>query len=241
MCVSLSAESLQSLQQQPAKLLKGRTGDTDFEASVMIPDYRQRLVEHYGPDCADRAEARQFRHFGLLLAFSEPVELPLHDDSKTLHRELRDLVRIFGPVVLRNVYLPKETRSAEQRNVFASLEFHVDRAPQQPDHYTLFWRDPFDAIQSHPRSSSTLVLANAAAYLQAQKEGDNSSEMKTRYRLFEKEPVSKLVNKVMIEIPWSAAEGTGEVAVLDNTTVLHASYYAHPELRGYPISVRYLS
>ena len=33
----------------------------------------------------------------------------------------------------------------------------------------------------------------------------------------------------------------GEVAVLDNTTVLHASYYAHPDLRGYPISVRYLA
>lgn len=241
MCFGLSRESLQDLQQQPANPLRGCTGGADFEMSVMIPEYRRRLVAHYGKDCAGPVTPPPFRHFGLLVAFSNPVELPLHDQTKTLHEELRGLVRSFGPVIFRNVHLPKETRSAEQRNVFAKLEFHIDRAPQQPDHYTLFWRDPFDAIQRHPRSSSTLVLANAAAHLQAQKEGHESRELKTRYRLFENETVATLVNEVMVEIPWRAAEGVGEVAVLDNTTVLHASYYAHPELRGYPISVRYLS
>ncbi|NIA69265.1 hypothetical protein HBA54_11750 [Pelagibius litoralis] len=236
----MSPALLQSLQEQPTEPLRGRAGGADFEISVMIPEYRRRLVEHYEPDCGSPVTAPPFRHFGLLAAFSSPVELPLHDRTKTLHAELRRLVHTFGPVILRNVHLSDEARCADQRNVFANLEFHIDRGPTQADHYTLFWRDPFDAIQRQPRSSSTLVLANAAACLQAQKEGHGGSEFKKSYRLFEKEPVAELVNKVLVEIPWRAAEGVGEVAILDNSTVLHASYYAHPELRGYPISVRYL-
>jgi hypothetical protein len=44
----------------------------------------------------------------------------------------------------------------------------------------------------------------------------------------------------MVELGWRAPEGVGEISLIDNRTVLHASYYARPELEGYPISVRYL-
>ncbi len=37
-----------------------------------------------------------------------------------------------------------------------------------------------------------------------------------------------------------APAGTGEIAPLDNRTVLHASYDPRPKQKGYPIAVRYL-
>ena len=58
--------------------------------------------------------------------------------------------------------------------------------------------------------SSTPLLANSAAYLQALREGQG--------------------------VPAS----TGEIGLLDNRTVLHASYDPRPKQNGYPIAIRYL-
>ena len=44
----------------------------------------------------------------------------------------------------------------------------------------------------------------------------------------------------MVELDWRAPEGVGEIALVDNLTVLHASYYAHPKFQGYPTAVRCL-
>ena len=54
------------------------------------------------------------------------------------------------------------------------------------------------------------MLANAAGYLLALKEGQG------------------------------APAGTGEIGLLDHRTVLHASYDPRPKQKGYPIAVRYL-
>ncbi|WP_420347862.1 hypothetical protein [Pelagibius sp.] len=240
MCLGLDPALLPRLLEDPVEPSADRLRGVGFQASVLIPDYRRSLLSHYGRNSDSGLPPLPFHHFGLLLDFESPVELALHDHARTLDAELRSLVRAFGPVLLRNVVLQGEDRRAEQRNVFSSLQFHIDRGPTQPDHYTLFWRDPQDAQQRSPRSSSTLVMANTAAFLQAEREGQGG-DFRSSYQLLENEPVDSLKNKTLIEIPWRAPEGTGEVAVLDNTTVLHASYYVHPELRGYPISVRYLA
>ena len=54
------------------------------------------------------------------------------------------------------------------------------------------------------------------------------------------EDVAALVGEIMVEQPWQAPEGTGEITILDNRTVLHASYYERHQDKGYPIAVRYL-
>jgi hypothetical protein len=43
----------------------------------------------------------------------------------------------------------------------------------------------------------------------------------------------------VLEQPWSAPSGTGEMCVIDNRAVMHASF--HRETRGYKIAVQYLS
>ena len=91
-----------------------------------------------------------------------------------------------------------------------------------------------------PRSSSTLVLANVATYLQAVKEGEDEHEFRKHYYLFENEDIDPLIDDVLIELDWGADDGVGEISVVDDRTVLHASYYPHPYSRGYPIAVRYL-
>ncbi len=45
---------------------------------------------------------------------------------------------------------------------------------------------------------------------------------------------------ILVELGWRAPEGVGEISPVDNLTMLHASYHAHPENKGYPIAVRYL-
>ena len=237
------ADGVAQLLAKPEVPWRGTAHGAKFAATVMIADYGRRLVEHYGRDRAGGIDAGPFRHFGVAIEFDKAVEVAVHDAARGLDAGLRSLVAAFGPVVLRNVVLPAGSRTAEQRNVFSNCEFHIDRGANQPDHFTLFWRDPSDAAQREPRTSSTLVMANGAAYLQACREGQGGDGPTMRYRLFRNEPLAAraLAGKVLVEIPWQAGVGVGEAAVLDNTTVLHASYYPVPELRGYPISVRYLA
>ncbi len=49
-----------------------------------------------------------------------------------------------------------------------------------------------------------------------------------------------LFGDVILEQPWDAPEGTGEIAVIDNRTVLHASYHKDGRTKGYAIGARYL-
>ena len=58
--------------------------------------------------------------------------------------------------------------------------------------------------------------------------------------MFEEEEIAPLIGEVMLELGWRAPEGTGEIALIDNHRMLHASYYRQPCDKGYPISVRYL-
>lgn len=60
------------------------------------------------------------------------------------------------------------------------------------------------------------------------------------YNLFDEQDTTGLIGKTLLEYRWDAPQGTGEIAVLFNGTILHASYYRRTALKGYPISVRYL-
>jgi len=236
----LAPEALVGLIRNPESVVAGRAAGADFTARLAIPHYRERLTRHYGTDPVNVDLGFDFDHFGLALEFAAPVEVALYDEGRVLDTGVRDIVARFGPVVLRNAYLPERSRSGGQRNIFQSLSFHVDRGITQPDGYSLFQRDPFDPVQQAPRSSSTLILANAAAYLQALKQGATPHAFRQRYSLFEDEDIAAVAGRVMFEQRWDAPAGTGELVVLDNRTVLHASYYARPSGKGYPIGVRYL-
>ncbi|MCH7831773.1 MAG: hypothetical protein IIC55_02770 [Proteobacteria bacterium] len=71
------------------------------------------------------------------------------------------------------------------------------------------------------------------------KEGqDPGSGAKTLYAIFKDEDLEPLIGDILLEQPWTAPEGTGEICVFDNRTLQHASYYL--ARRGYSIGVRYL-
>lgn len=245
MPLGLDPGALAALQRDPGAGFEGRLNGAGYRARIAIPDYGTRIEKHYGRQLGGRglgalAIEFPFRHFGLTIDFDKPVELAVHDDGRRLDAGLRALLRRFGALTIANAYLPKGARESAQRNVFQSLRFHVDRGRNQDDNISLFWRDPFDPVQRRPRSSSTLVLANAAAYLQAVKQGRGEHKFKLLYHLFEDEDIAPLIGEVMVELGWRAPEGVGEIALVDNLAVLHASYYPRPKNKGYPIAVRYL-
>ena len=240
MAIGLDPGILAGLHRDPDAAVEGRLNGAGYCARITIPDYGARVEKHYGRKLGTLGIDFPFRHFGLSIDFDKPVELAAHDEERRVDNGLRALLDRFGPLTLSNAYLPDRVRASGQRNVFKSLSFHIDRGRTQDDNISLFWRDPFDPVQRQPRSSSTLVLAVATAYLQAVKEGQGEHKFKMLYQLFEDEDIDPLIGEVMVELGWRAPEGVGEISLIDNLTVLHASYYARPKFKGYPIAVRYL-
>ena len=240
MAIKIDPVAIAALQRDPQTPVEGRLNGTAYIARIAIPDYGTRIEQHYGQRLNTLGIDFPFHHFGLSIAFKTPVELAVHNDERCLDEGVRTLLHCFGPLTFSNAYLPDRARAHAQRNVFPSLSFHVDRGSTQDDSISLFWRDPFDPVQRQPRSSSTLVLANAAAYLQAVKEGYGEHKLKLLYQLFKDQNIDPLFGEVMIDLGWRQPEGVGEIAFIDNRTVLHASYYTQPEHKGYPIAVRYL-
>jgi len=232
--------SLDALLHEPGAPVRGNLGNVGFAARICIPNYAENVKRHYGDQAARSPVPIEFPNFGSIVEFDQAVEISIFDENRVLDHGLRKIVEALGPVTLRNAYMPAPHRQEGQRNIFPSLRFHVDRGSTQDDCFSLFWRDPFDEVHKMPRSSSTLIVANAVAFLQAHNEGDRTACFKSLYQLFESETMSEMTGNVVLEQPWCAPSGTGEITILDNRTVLHASYYARPEDRGYPIGVRYL-
>ncbi|MCH8189212.1 MAG: hypothetical protein IIB66_11065 [Proteobacteria bacterium] len=235
---AISTKDLDGLARDPRRVLSGTVGGVRYEARVVIADYGERIARHYGTPLPNAPVEFPFRHFGLRCELEAPVELRLYDTSRVLCATTRDMIARFGPVSFTNAYLDPSARADGQRNIFPSLDFHYDRAPDQNNQYSLFFRDPFDAVQRAPRDSTTLVLANVAAYLQERKEGGDLSKFRSLHHLFEGEDIATLIDEILLEQRWSAPAGSGEIIVFDNRTVLHASYYNGKA--GYPIGVRYL-
>ncbi len=238
--LNISEADLVRLYGRPGEVIEGTTGGIAYRASVAIANYADKLASHYDIDVHDRPVPFEFMHFGLVCEFESATEVLLYNGDRVLDEGVRAMVARYGPLMLRNAHLPEDQRINGQRNIFPNLSFHLDRGNTQADRYSLFCRDPFDEAQRQPRTSSTLILANLAAYLQAQEEGQDADEVKSRYTLFEEQELGGILGNIVLEQAWQAPVGTGELCLIDNRTVLHASYYQRPEDKGYPIGVRYL-
>lgn len=239
--------ALDALAVNPHDVIEGKINGSRYKARIAIPEYAKNIARHYS--CGDGLNAIchstsidfDFRNFGFVCEFDRPIELDLYDDDHTLDDGVREIVSRFGPLIIRNAQIP--AGGDPQRNIFSNLNFHFDRGSNQTGQYSLFVRDPLDPVQTKPRTSSTVFVANIVAHLQYAREQRNQPEKlawQTRYDIFDKDIMGALKDDIVLEHAWSEPEGTGEISLLYNRTVLHASYYRKTTAKGYPISVRYL-
>ena len=248
-----NANWLKTLLNTPHREIHGSYNEHDYMAKLVIPDYVTRINEHYrditkgnlSSICQQAQIPFTFTHFGVMITFSEATELTLHDDDLNLEDGLHQLIAGVGAVIIKNAYMSSKLRKIGHRNRFPHLNFHVDRTANQPTHYSMYARDPFDDEQQYPRTSSTLFIPNIVGHLQGIKEGlvDPGTDKGARgtYTLFTKEPVNELMQNIILEHRWDEPKGVGEISMLDNLTLLHASFYRNPNEVGYKIGVRYLA
>ena len=240
-------QTIPRLNATPGKPIGLRVGGHACTAEICIPDAHDKISTHFrdllprglSALVASEGLVQPFHNFGVRLRFEEPTQIEVYDRELLLAEDLKALIMAYGTVTLENAYMSDTCRSEGQRNIFPDLDFHFDRSQNQPNRYSLFCRDPFDAIQRAKRDSSTLIIPNVVAYLQQLREGFPSAECKrAMYRIFKNVDLDPLVNDIILEQGWRAPEGVGEICLINNRTVFHASYYRHG--KGYPIGVRYL-
>lgn len=223
--------------QKPMVVIEGRINGNHYRARIAMPNYANKILNQYpeltdsGLDhvCKTAAVPFNYKHFGLICEFDEQIEMRLHDSDMRLDDNLREIVDTFGPLFIRNVFMDSKCRKLGHRARFPHLHFHRDRLSTSPTPYSLFSRDPFDPIQVEPRLSSTLFIPNITAYLQCLKEErfDDIKDggVKSHCDLFMQEDIKELTESIVLEYPWSEPRGTGEISIMDNRTLLHASYY----------------
>lgn len=237
----------------PDRTIDGVMHATAYKACIGISHYRHKVTKHYldllnGPDlqtlCAETEIPFGFEHFGLVLKFERPIELTMHATDMTLNDDARYIVSRVGPLIIKNAYLEAVVRDYGHRNRFPHLSFHFDRNPQQSTVYSMFTRNPFDAEQACPRKASTLFIANIIGYLQSRKENRTCQHHKKGvqpvYNIFTGADMDEVLGKIVLEHAWNELHGTGEISLIDNRTVLHASYYENPTQKAYRIGVRYI-
>jgi len=252
-CTHFSSAWLTTLIRNQNLCLRGDYNGIEYNARIVIPDYRSRIEQHYrdivgtnlATFCQQAGIPMGFQHFGLEIAFSRPVELVLHNHEMELLDCLRSMIQVIGPVIIKNGYHQSALRSVGHRNKFPHLNFHVDRTANQVDHFSMYSRDPFDPEQKYPRTVSTLMCANIVGHLQSIREGVTDkfsrSGLKGTYTIFKGENMEDVLGNIVLQQAWTEPEGTGEIAIQDNLTCLHASYYDNPAYEGYKIGVRYVA
>ena len=244
---------LNKLLTKPDISITGVFSNTAYQAKVIIPNYKLRIAKHYEDVlngsldqlCAQLSIPNVFKHFGIQLEFEKPLQLRLHDDDMNMTDSLHHIIRDAGSIIIKNAYLDSAHRDMGHRNRFPQLNFHVDRSENQPTHYSMYTRNPYDDEQRYPRNSSTLFIASVVGHLQAIREKiiepNNLTRNKGTYTIFLKENLSELLNNIIIEHAWNEPLGTGEISIIDNISCLHASYYPQPQEKGYKIGVRYVA
>jgi len=65
--------------------------------------------------------------------------------------------------------------------------------------------------------------------------------MRASYHQFGGTDMACLPGNTVRDQPWNEPDGTGEIAVIDNRTVQHASYHKDGRTDGYRIGARYLT
>jgi hypothetical protein len=219
-----------------------------LSAQIAIPYHNQKVTEYYRQACganypsisALADKEIEFAHFGLILAFEEQTVIPVCDEERHLEENLRQAVQQFGPVFIRNGIVDNLGEDFLQKNMFPGLSFHVDRGSHMENQISLFTRDPRDPDQAKPRLTSTLFMSRRATCYQAALEGKDVEDFQrcSNVFLFDDNSVEGKLGEVVLEQSWRAAEGVGEIGIIDNKAVFHASY--HRGERGYAIGTRYL-
>lgn len=244
---------LQPLLRNPLQEVRGTLNNNPYVARIMIPNYRRNIEEHYAPqmqgslqqECQHANMPMPVEHFGVAICFEQRTEVTLYNPDLEINNGLCELMRTVGIVVLQNAHHPTAIRDYGHRNRFPHLQFHIDRSAKQDARYSMYTRDPFDEEQKHPRTASTIFIPNIVGQLQGYKEGtiDRSAgeNIITANLFFSKEDTTELLNRIILEQRWDQPEGVGEIAMIDNATLLHASYYRNAQRTGYKIGVRYLS
>lgn len=251
----LSEQNLRILAEKPEEVVFSKFLDVPFHAKLIIPHFHANTQTHYQEWVDQEVNEvihsqklpKSFEHLGIHISFDQPTEIHLYDEAMQMRGNLHKLIEQFGMIVFKNGHLCEEHRNQGHRNRFPHLHFHRDRNENQPTPYSLFCRDPFDEEQREPRLSSTLFTTYLVAHLQARKEEQTTvmEQMGTssHYDLFKDEEkegkVRPLFGQIIHEHPWNEPTGVGEITIMDNRTLLHASYYRHFE-KGYRIGVRYL-
>lgn len=249
----LGSVMLEKLYKNPGEILEGSHFGERFSMKVVIPNH-ERIVAQYYSDLLKTSLNQinnnldlpsYFKHFGIEVKFEKQCEVAFYNDQKKLDEGIRESIKMFGPIIIKNVYLDDSRRNDGHRNRFPQLKFHVDRSMAQTEHHSYYHRDPFDPEQIEPRKSSTLFIPNVVGYLQGVKEKKYSITQKgvliSHIDLFHEENVQELIGKIIVEHAWNEPRGTGEISIIDNTTTLHSSYYRIPSVKGYRIGVRYVA
>jgi len=232
----ISQQILHRLLEQPECIHATTLCGMPCGLSFGIAHYDQHIQTRYGN------RPTQFQHFGLKLCFEQAVELDLHKEDMLLSSSIKSALHQYGLILIKNAYLPAAVRGVGHRNRFPHLSFHRDRSEHHATPYSLFYRDPNDKDQRHPRTSSTLFVSNAVANLELN--GCCISESISQCMLFEaideEHRMSELLGTIVIEQRWDEPLETGEICIQDNRSLMHSSYYRNVMQDGYRIGVRYL-
>jgi hypothetical protein len=250
---SLEPNSFSTLKRHPQKIFPTKILGKLCSVGIIIPYHLQKLKQFYKPNILTSIEIAQrdsgitydTLHFGLCICFEQSTELHLHDSNMELEQGLKHLIREFGVVIIKNAFLDSESRDLGHRAKFPHLKFHYDRTQLQPTVYSVYTRNPFDVEQKQPRIASTLFAPNIVAYLQSLKEqnyrGVSNKGVLSNYDLFFDENMENVTSNIVVEHKWNEPEGIGELSMIDNRTVLHASFYRDGLHPGYRIGVSYCS
>lgn len=208
----------------------------DFKAKIVIPDHNKTIQQFYRAQLKHNIDFYNhalnfpplFSHLGLCITFDKATKIHIHNMDMRLTDTAKALIKKYGAIILKNVYLDSEMRDMGHRNRFPQLNFHIDRNPKQDTHYSLYTRNPFDEEQRFPRTSSTLFIPYLVAYLQGLKEGNDKVADKdgliTSSVLYEAIAIPELLNSVILPHSWNEPEGIGEISIIDNSNLLHASW-----------------
>jgi len=238
----------------PLKQITGQYNGIEYTASILIPEYKSIVAEHYKEIlktdidlyCTQAEIPHIYEHYGVNIEFSNAIQIDIQDNQQVLDNGLKQVLNKAGPIIIKNAYLSSAFRGVDQRNSFPHLNFHIDRNINMPTRFSVYTRDPFDEEQKHPRKSSTLFMASIVGYLQGVKEGivdpHKTRGINQSFEIFrDTQEIKDLIGRIMIEHRWDQPESTGEISMLDNATELHSSYERTYKLKGYRIGVRYLA
>jgi hypothetical protein len=238
---SIAPDILERLLRQPDLPVRGTASGQSFTARILVPEIGRAARTHYAdlPDVERELAAMPFRHFGLSVRFDAPHRLPAFDADLHLAPDLRRAIDAVGVCIFSNAVLPVAPDKVFQKNIFPDLKFHTDRGGLFDNQVSLFYRNPKDPEHRPPRRTSTLIIPNAVFRMQAAREGLLEKAAARNLELFDPQSVRDAVGKVMVEMAWDGPDGTGEVCLFDNRTVVHASH--HDGEKHYPIAVQYLT